>query len=85
ISSQIQNTLKTGVVRFIIIALILMFVLYIAFIIYYNVRRQKKKKAANELARQKIEAIRAKEALTTGLTFEEIEKKQELTGRYRRR
>ena len=42
ISSQIQNTLKTGVVRFIIIALI-------------------------------------------GLTFEEIEKKQELTGRYRRR
>ncbi len=85
ISSQIQNTLKTGVVRFIIFALILMFVLYIAFIIYYNVRRQKKKKAANELARQKIEAIRAKEALTTGLTFEEIEKKQELTGRYRRR
>ena len=85
ISSQIQNTLKNGVVRFIIIALILMFVAYITFIILYNVRRRQKKKAADELARQRIEAIRAKEALTTGLSFEEIEKKQELTGRYRRR
>lgn len=85
ISSQIQGTLQNGVVKLIIVAIILLFAAYIGFIILYNVKRRQKKKAENELAKQRIEAIRAEESLTTGMTFEEILKHQDISGHYRRK
>ena len=65
--------------------LMILFIAYIAFVIIYNLNRRRRKKIQDELARQRIEAIRAEEELATGLSFEEIEEKQAAVGRYKRR
>ena len=71
IGSEITNTLRNKYVRLTITVLVVLLILYIAFIIYYNIRRANKRKVANELARQRIQEYRR--AQSTGMSFEEIE------------
>ncbi len=58
IGSEIRNTLRNKYVRLTITVLIILAILYVAFIVYYNVRRQSKRKVANALARQRIQEYR---------------------------
>ena len=71
IGSEIMNTLRNKYVRLTITVLVVLLILYVAFIIYYNIRRVNKRKVANELARQRIQEYRR--AQSTGMSFEEIE------------
>ena len=71
IGSEIMNTLRNKYVRLTITVLIVLLILYIAFIIYYNIRRVNKRKVADELARQRIQEYRRSQS--TGMSFEEIE------------
>ncbi len=71
IGSEIMNTLRNKYVRLTITVLVVLLILYIAFIIYYNIRRANKRKVANELARQRIQEYRRSQS--TGMSFEEIE------------
>ncbi|MBQ4382421.1 MAG: D-alanyl-D-alanine carboxypeptidase [Oscillospiraceae bacterium] len=89
LTSQITGTLGNRYVRLAIVFLIVLFVAYIAFIIIYNINRIRRKRAADAVARQRIAQLRAQEdQLTTGMTFEEIEKKHAARSydeRYKRR
>ncbi len=71
IGSEISNTLRNKYVRLAITVLVILAILYVAFIVYYNVRRANKRKVANDLARRRIQEYR--QAQSTGMSFEEIE------------
>lgn len=73
IKYEISSTLSNTWVRLFIILLFLLLGLYIAFIIIYNKNRRKRKKAADILARKRIEELRRGEGASTGHSFEEIE------------
>ncbi len=58
VGSEIRSTLGNKYVRLAITLLIILFILYIAFIIYYNVRRASKRRAAAALARRRVQEYR---------------------------
>lgn len=82
---EIRDTLSNKYVRLGITLILVLIILYAAFIVYYNIRRQAKRRAAAELARERIEYIRAVQSpapterrermreTTIGKSFEEIE------------
>ncbi len=55
IGSEIRNTLSNKYVRLAITVLVILLILYIAFIIYYNIRRANKRKVATDLARKRVQ------------------------------
>ena len=73
IGAEIKNTLSNKYVRLGITLFIIMLILYLAFILYYNIRRRNKRRVAANLARQRVEAYRQSQETSTGKTFEEIE------------
>ncbi|MBQ4427757.1 MAG: D-alanyl-D-alanine carboxypeptidase [Oscillospiraceae bacterium] len=76
IAREIRNTFDNFYVKLSIVIIIAIFILYIAFIMVYNIRRKQQKEQADKLARERIEEIRAKERqLNSGKTFEEIERR----------
>ena len=58
IGSEIRETLRNKYVRLTITVLVLLVILYVAFIIYYNVHRANKRKTAAELARRRVQEYR---------------------------
>lgn len=76
IGREIKNTFNNFYVKLAIVIIIAIFILYIAFIMIYNIRRKQEKERADKLARERIEEIRAKERqLNSGKSFEEIERR----------
>lgn len=84
---EVRSTLSNKYVRLGITVILVMIILYIAFIVYYNIRRRSKRRAAADLARERIERYRDGQdgsqgasaprapvrETTIGKSFEEIE------------
>ncbi len=82
IGAEVKSTLSNKYVRLGITLFIILLILYLAFIFYYNIRRRNKRRVAAELARERVEAYRRSQEPSTGKSFEEIEarhKERELT------
>lgn len=58
IGSEIRSTLRNKYVRLAITVLVVLIILYIAFIIYYNIRRANKRRVAADLARRRVQEYR---------------------------
>lgn len=80
---EVRNTLSNKYVRLGITVILVFIILYAAFIVYYNIRRRSKRRAAANLAKERIQRYRGdgEEAdtgkgvreTTIGKSFEEIE------------
>ncbi len=84
ISQEIGKALTNKYVRIAITAVAALLVLYIAFIVYYNVNRARRKAVARDLARRRVEEYNSTRDTTTSKSFEEIEsmhRKMEEMGR----
>ena len=73
IGSEIKSTLANKYVRLGITLFVILLILYLAFIFYYNIRRRNKRRVAADLARERVEAYRRSQEPSTGKSFEEIE------------
>lgn len=75
LTSEVRSTLTNKYVKLAIIILVIILLAYILYIVLYNVLRARKKRAADELARKRIEELRRSETPSTGMSFEEIERR----------
>ncbi len=75
---EVRETLSNKYVRLGITVILVFLILYAAFIVYYNIRRRSKRRAAANLAKERIRRYRDGEGAdvretTIGKSFEEIE------------
>lgn len=73
LSQEISKALSNKYVRIAITVIAALLILYVAFIVYYNIMRTKRKLAARKLADQRVAEYRASREATTSKSFEEIE------------
>ncbi len=73
VGSELRAAAANRYVRLTFTVVVVLLILYVAFILYYNVRRRNKRRVADALARQRIERFRRSQEITTGKSFEEIE------------
>lgn len=85
IMTEIKSTLANRYVRLGITIFVIMLILYVAFIVYYNIRRYNKRRVAEELARRRVEEYRRAQEASTGKSFEEIEARHAKEHEVRRR
>lgn len=75
LSSEVSKTLTNRLVRYALYGLVGLFALYVLYNVLYNFLRARRKRKEKELARRRIEELRRQESPTTGLSFEELEKR----------
>ncbi len=71
--TEIRSTLSNKYVRLGITLFAVILILYVAFIVYYNLRRYNKRRVAHELARRRVQEYQRSQEPSTGKSFEEIE------------